>query len=203
MTWLEPVILQGTQCILKPLTHDYCDALIEAVNDGELWKLKYTLVPHPDNMGSEITRRLDLQAQGLMLPFVVLHNKTQKVVGMTTYCQIDNINKRLDIGFTWYAKSYQKTAMNTDCKLKLLTYAFETLKCIAVGFRADYLNRPSRQAIERLGAKYEGMVRNYAVMPNGNTRDMCFYSILPHEWPNIKVHLESLLEKYQDKALLI
>ncbi len=196
MAWLESVTLYGNHSTLKPLTHDYHDALIKAVSDGELWNIKYALVPHPDDMAKEISRRLDLREKGLMLPFVVIHNQTQNVVGMTTYSNVDNLNKRLDVGFTWYAKSYQRTAINTDCKLTLLTHAFEQLNCIAVGLRADYLNRPSRQAIERLGAKYEGMMRNYAIMPNGNIRDMCFYSILPHEWPNIKVHLTLLLEKY-------
>ncbi len=199
MVWSELVTLYGEHCTLKPLTHDYHDALVEAVKDGEIWKLHYALVPHPDDMKKEITRRLDLQEQGLMFPFVVIHNKTQKAVGMTAYCHIDATNKRLDIGFTWYAKSYQRTALNTECKLALLTHAFEQLNCIAVGFRADYLNKASQQAIERLGAKYEGMMRNYAIMSNGDIRDMCLYSILPHEWLRIKNHLKALLTRYHNQ----
>jgi RimJ/RimL family protein N-acetyltransferase len=196
MAWFESLILHSNHCTLKPLTYEYHDALIETVNDGELWKLGYAIIPHPDQMQKEITRRLELQEKGLMLPFVVIDNQSQKVAGMTTYCNIDHVNRRLDIGFTWYAKTYQRTPLNTDCKLMLLTHAFEKLACVAVGFRADYLNKASRQAIERLGAKYEGMVRNYSILPNGQTRDMCLYSILPHEWPRIKDYLVGLFSKY-------
>lgn len=192
MSWLEPLTIYGDKIILKPLTHEYHDPLVEAVNDGELWKLPYALVPHPDQMQKDIARRLELQEKSLMLPFVVINNKTQRVAGMTTYCNIDQVNRRLDIGFTWYAKTFQKTGLNTDCKFTLLTYAFEKLNCIAVGFRADYLNKISRQAIERLGAKYEGMIRNHSILPNGHIRDMCLYSILPHEWPRIKNYLSNL-----------
>jgi N-acetyltransferase len=127
------------------------------------------------------------------MPFIVIHRQTQQIAGMTTYCQIDNVNKRLDIGFTWYAKSHQRTSLNTHCKLLLLTHAFEKLDAIAVGFRVDFLNHVSCRAVERLGAKLEGVIRNYAVMPDGNIRDMCFYSILPYEWPRVKAHLHGLL----------
>ena len=192
MLWLEQVTLQGDYCILKPLLLEHHDALVEAVKDGDVWNLHYAMVPKPQDMKKEINRRLELQAKGLMLPFVVIHKETQKIIGMTCYCQIDAPNRRLDIGFTWYAKSYQKTAVNTDCKYLLLTYAFEKLNVIAVGFRVDYLNRPSQKAVERIGAKLEGLIRNYAIMPNGTIRDMYFYSILPHEWPRIKSHLEAL-----------
>ncbi len=195
MAWPEPTILENDYCLLEPLKYDHHDALVEAVKDGELWNIHYALVPTPQEMKNEIANRLDLQKQGLMLPFTVIHKKTKKVVGMTSYCRIDNMNKRLDIGYTWYAKSHQKTALNTECKLTLLRHAFEKLNCIAVGFRIDFLNQPSRKAVERLGAKFEGVVRNYSIMPNGNTRDMCFYSILPHEWLHIKTHLRSLLDR--------
>ena len=195
MAWPEPFLLKGEHATLEPLQQTHHDALIEAATEGALWDLSYAAVPHPKEMMHEINRRLELQKKGLMLPFVVVHNQSQKIVGMTSYAHTDGVNKRLDIGFTWYAKSHQRTALNTECKLMLLAHAFEQLHCIAVGFRVDYLNRPSRQAVERLGAKYEGMMRNYAVMSNGHVRDMCFYSILPHEWPRIKSHLASLLEK--------
>lgn len=196
MNWPQPLTIENDYCKLEPLTHDHHDALVEAVNDGEIWKVHYALVPTPQQMKNEIVNRLQLQKEGMMLPFVIIHKKTNKIVGMTSYCRIDNVNKRLDIGYTWYAKSYQRTALNTECKILLLTHALEKLNCIAVGFRVDYLNQPSRKAVERLGAKFEGVIRNYAVMPNGGLRDMCFYSILPHEWPNIKTHLQALLEKY-------
>jgi RimJ/RimL family protein N-acetyltransferase len=195
MNWLNPITLKGKHATLVPLSKEHTNDLIEAVNDGELWKLWYAMVPSPENMTNEINRRLDLQSNGLMLPFSVVDNTTQKMIGMTTYSQVDNTNKRFDIGFTWYAKSYQKTFINTECKLLLLTHAFETLKAIAVGFRVDYLNKPSQRAVERLGAKYEGMMRNYALMSDGSIRDMCLYSILPSEWPRIKSHLNHLLDK--------
>ncbi len=196
MPWSEQLTLLGNHCTLKPLHLDHLNPLIEAVSDGELWKIKYALVPHPDTMENEIKHRLALHDKNEMMPFTVFDNKTQKIVGMTSFARIDQENKRLDIGFTWYAKSHQRTALNTECKLVLLTHAFEQLNCIAVGFRVDFLNQASRMAVERLGAKLEGIIRNYGVMPNGHTRDMCFYSILPHEWPNVKSHLHYLLEKY-------
>jgi RimJ/RimL family protein N-acetyltransferase len=195
MNWLNPITLKGKHATLVPLSKEHTNDLIEAVNDGELWKLWYAMVPSPENMTNEINRRVVLQSNGLMLPFSVVDNTTQKMIGMTTYSQVDNTNKRFDIGFTWYAKSYQKTFINTECKLLLLTHAFETLKAIAVGFRVDYLNKPSQRAVERLGAKYEGMMRNYALMSDGSIRDMCLYSILPSEWPRIKSHLNHLLDK--------
>ena len=195
MSWPEPLTLRGNYCTLEPLSHDHHDALVEAVKDGELWNLWYAFVPKPDEMKEEISRRLELQTKGSMLPFAVINNKTQQVVGMTTYCETNSVNRRLDIGWTWYAKSQQRTALNTECKLMLLTHAFEKLNCIAVGFRVDSLNRQSRNAVERLGAKLEGVVRNYSLLPNGNVRDMCFYSILPHEWPNVKANLSWLMNK--------
>lgn len=199
MNWLTPVILSGSHCTLKPLLIEHYEALIEAAKDGELWNIRYAGVPDPGNMKNEIIKRLDLQEKGVMLPFVVIHNDTQKVTGMTSFCHIEQVNKRINIGFTWYAKSHHRTALNTDCKLTLLTYAFEKLNCIAVSFRVDYLNRPSRQAVERLGAKYEGMIRNYDIRSDGGLRDMCFYSILPHEWLNIKYNLQSMLKKTYPK----
>ena len=197
MNWLTPVTFKGKYATLVPLSIEHTDNLIKAVKDGELWKLWYAMVPSPENMLNEINHRLDYQSKNLMLPFTVIDSKTHKVVGMTTYSQVDNVNKRFDIGFTWYAKTHQKTALNTECKLLLLTHAFENLKSIAVGFRVDYLNKPSQRAVERLGAKYEGMIRNYAIMFDGTIRDMCLYSILPSEWPRIKSHLNYLLEKHE------
>ena len=195
MAWLEPLTLHGKYCTLEPLSPNHHGELVEAVKDGELWNLWFARVPSPENMQSEISRRLDLQAKGSMLPFAVLDNKTKKAIGMTTFCWIDSVNKRVDIGWTWYAKSYQRTAFNTECKSLLLAHAFEQLVCIYVGIRVHKLNHRSREAVERLGATLEGIIRNYCVMPNGHIADMCFYSILPHEWPNVKAHLNWLLSK--------
>lgn len=170
--------------------------MIEAVKDGELWKLWYTPVPTPEKMAAEIERRLALHQQGQMLPFTVIDNVTQQPIGMTTYSRIDVVNRRCDIGFTWYRKSAQRTAINTECKLMLLTYAFEKLDCIAVTFTANKFNVESRKAIERLGAKLDGILRNLKIMPNGVICDFYQYSIIPGEWPGVKTSLEYKLEKY-------
>src|SRR5262249_3489673 len=139
MPWPDPVILTGDHAKLEPLQHEHRDALIEAVKDGELWKLWYTFVPMPDKMEAEIERRLGLQAAGSMLPFTV-RNAAGKIVGMTTFMNIDATHKRVEIGSTWYASSVQRTPLNTECKLMLLRHAFETLDCIAVEFRTHFFN---------------------------------------------------------------
>src|SRR5262249_26561805 len=141
MAWLEPVTLRSARVTLEPLDHRHGDNLIEAVKDGELWTLWYTSVPHPDQMGAEIDRRPGRQAAGSMLPFAVIDNTAGKAVGMTTYMEADAANRRVEIGFTWYRKSAQRTNLNTQCKLLLLTHAFETLNCVAVEFRTHFFNQ--------------------------------------------------------------
>ena len=130
-----------------------------------------------------------------MIPFTVLDAKTQRMVGMTTYTSVDLLNQRLNIGWTWYAKSAQKTGINTECKYLLLKHALKKLHCIAVGFRVDALNFNSQRAVQRLGAKFEGTLRNFSRLADGNLRDMHFYSVLPHEWPQIKAHIEGLMRR--------
>ena len=196
MAWPETVILRSNCCTLELLSHAHLDQLVNATKDGELWNIHYARVPSPDDMHHEITRRLQEHENGSMLPFAVIDNKTQLAIGMTTYCRTDSVNKRLGIGWTWYAKSYQQTALNTSCKLILLTHAFEQLNCIAVEFRVDVLNQPSQKAVARLGARFDGIIRNHSILPNGIIQDMRLYSVLPHEWPTIKQHLRWLLEKY-------
>ncbi len=191
--WINKIQLKGKNCTLMPLELGHHDALVEAVNDGEIWKSYFALVPSPAEMKQEISRRLNLQKKGEMVPFIVVDNKTQKIVGMTTYCWLEPHNRRLGIGWTWYSKSAQQTAINTECKLLLLTYAFEKLNCIYVGFRVHRLNKPSQKAVERLGAQNDGIIRNYAIMPNGDFIDMIFYSILCSEWRSIKTHINWLL----------
>ncbi|MBV8697591.1 MAG: GNAT family N-acetyltransferase, partial [Bradyrhizobium sp.] len=151
MPWLEPVTLRGAHARLEPLSHDHHDGLVEAVKDGELWKLWYTLIPKPEDMGKEIDRRLGLQAKGSMLPFTVF-DAEGRISGVTTYMNVDATNRRVEIGSTWYPKRVQRSALNTQCKLLLLTHAFETLDCIAVEFRTHFFNHQSRRGIERLGA---------------------------------------------------
>lgn len=194
MPWLEPVMLSGLHARLEPLSRDHCDGLIEAVHDGELSKLWYTTIPAPENMAAEIERRLGLQEAGVMLPFTV-RDAGGKIAGMTTYMNADAANRRVEIGSTWYGKWVQRTALNTQCKLLLLTYAFETLDCIAVEFRTHFFNHQSRRAIERLGAKQDGILRNQAIGPNGTLRDTVVYSIIPNEWPTVKAHLSYQLNE--------
>jgi RimJ/RimL family protein N-acetyltransferase len=190
MSWPQPVTLRSARVTLEPLSTRHHDDLVEAVKDGELWRLWYTTIPEPDRMGAEIERRLGLQAAGSMLPFAVIDNPTGKAVGMTTYMNVDAANRRVEIGSTWYRKSTQRTDLNTHCKLMLLTHAFEALDCIAVEFRTHVFNHQSRRAIERLGAKLDGILRNHMITPNGTLRDTCAYSIIAAEWPTVKVHLE-------------
>jgi N-acetyltransferase len=188
MPWLEPVTLSGPHAQLKPLSHDHLDGLTEAVKDGELWKLWYTSIPRPDDMRNEIDRRLGLQAAGSMLPFTVFDAKG-KIAGMSTYMNVDAANRRVEIGSTWYASGVQRSALNTQCKLLLLTHAFEKFDCIAVEFRTHFFNHQSRRGIERLGAKLDGILRNHQIAANGTLRDTVVYSIIAAEWPTVKAHL--------------
>lgn len=190
MNWITPVTLQGDYVTLTPLNiNDYSD-LIAAAKDGELWKLWFASVPVPEEMKNEIQRRLDLQEQGLMVPFTVIDNKTKQAIGMTTYCNIAQEHKRLEIGWTWYRKSMQRTAVNTESKLLLLTHAFESLQCNVVRFNANYFNHASCKAIERLGAKFDGILRNNRILKNGMISDDCTYSIIKSEWPIVKTSLQ-------------
>lgn len=200
MTWLKPVTLQDSAVALVPLSHNHHDALAEAVQDGELWKLWYTLIPTPDKMTAEIDRRLGLQDKGSMLPFTVIDKAQDKPVGMTTYMNVDAANRRVEIGSTWYRKSMQRTALNTRCKLMLLAYAFETLDCIAVEFRTHFFNQQSREAIAKLGAKQDGILRNHQIAGNGTLRDTVVFSILPDEWPTVKTHLRHRLNLAEGQA---
>ena len=156
--WPEPVSLQGSAVRLEPLRADHHDDLVEAVRDGELWKLWYTSVPTPEGLAAEIERRLGLQARGSMLPFAVIAQAGDlagRAVGMTTYMNIDAPNRRLEIGSTWYRRAVQRSALNTQAKRLLLAHAFETLDCIAVEFRTHFFNHASRRGIERLGARLD------------------------------------------------
>jgi RimJ/RimL family protein N-acetyltransferase len=188
MPWLQPVTLKGEHASLEPLAADHRAGLVDAVNDGELWKLWYTAVPEPGKMQAEIDRRLALLAAGAMLPFTV-KDAAGKIAGMTTYMNVDAPNRRVEIGSTWYAKRVQRTPLNTQCKLLLLTHAFEKLDCIAVEFRTHFFNHQSRRGIERLGAKQDGILRNHSISPNGTLRDTVVFSIIASEWPTAKAHL--------------
>ena len=170
------------------MSQDHCEGLTEAVKDGELWKLWYTFIPRAEDMGKEIDRRLGLQAAGSMLPWTVF-DADGRIAGMTTYMNVDAPNRRVEIGSTWYATRVQRSALNTQCKLLLLTHAFERLDCIAVEFRTHFFNQQSRRGIERLGAKQDGILRNHAIAANGTLRDTVVFSIVAGEWPTVKAHL--------------
>jgi RimJ/RimL family protein N-acetyltransferase len=189
MGFADPVSLHGRHVSLVPLSHSHHDDLVEAVKDGELWTLWYTKIPTPEGLRVEIDRRLELQRQGSMIAFAVIEQSTREAVGMTTFMNIDAVNRRVEIGSTWYRKRVQRSALNTECKLLLLTHAFEQLNCIAVEFRTHFFNMQSRAAIERLGAKLDGVLRQHQIASNGTLRDSCVYSILDREWPTVKTHL--------------
>ncbi|MGA2778574.1 MAG: GNAT family protein [Steroidobacteraceae bacterium] len=195
MAWLEPICLHGADARLEPLAMGHLDDLIESVNDGELWNLWYTTIPRPEGMRAEIERRLALQAAGSMMPFAVVDVLSGKAVGMTTYMHIDAVNRRLEIGSTWMRRSVQRTLLNTQVKLVLLRHAFETLGCIGVEFRTHFLNQQSRRAIERLGAKLDGVLRQHQRAADGSLRDTCVYSVIASEWPGVKSHLNWQLSK--------
>ncbi len=195
----KPVSLLGQHVHLVPLAHQHHDDLVEAVRDGELWNHWYTAIPTPEAMQAEIARRLDLQAKGSMCPFAVMSPHSGKAVGMTTYMNIDAANRRVEIGSTWYRQSVQRTPLNTEAKRLLLGHAFEQLHCIAVEFRTHFFNQQSRRAIERLGAKLDGVLRSHQINPHpmapGALRDSCVYSIIASEWPNVKAHLDYQLAR--------
>ena len=197
MTFTPPVTLTGDLVRLEPLSVGHHDGLVEAARDGELWSLSYTSVPSPEGMRAEIERRLGLQASGSMLPFTAVDVRTSRVIGMTTFMNIDAVNRRVEIGSTWNARSAQRTGTNTESKLLLLGHAFEKLRCLAVEFRTHWLNRQSRAAIERIGAKLDGVLRQHMIMPDGSLRDTVVYSIIDSEWPAVRAELRRRLTSQQ------
>jgi len=192
---MEPITLTGRFVTLQPLSPAHLTGLQEAASDGELWNLFFTSVPKPEEMLQWIDATLSLQQKNEALPFVVFENFSGKIVGTTRYCNLDTANRRMEIGYTWYARRVQRSAINTECKLLLLRHAFEQLKCIAVEFRTDWLNQISQRAIERLGAKRDGILRNHKIMPDGRIRDSVVYSILNTEWNGIQKNLSLKLER--------
>lgn len=195
MPWPEAVTLKGDIATIVPLDHSHTADLQEATSDGELHKLWYTTAASAENMTKEIDARLALREAGSMLPFSVISNETGKVIGMTTYLNIEAAHRRVEIGGTWYRRSVQRTGLNTECKFLLLQHAFEQLDCIAVEFRTHFMNQQSRRAIERLGAKFDGILRAHMIMPNGTIRDTAVYSITAPEWPAAKANLTWQMEK--------
>ena len=194
MPWPDPVTLSGPHATLRPLEAAHHDGLCAATRDGELWRLWYTAVPSPEGMAAEVQRRLGLQAGGSMLPFTTV-DAAGRIVGMTTYMNIDARHRRVEIGSTWTAASAQRGPLNTQCKRLLLGHAFDTLGCIAVEFRTHRLNTQSRRAIERLGAQLDGILRAHQISSDGTLRDTAVYSVTAAEWPAVRSHLDWQLVK--------
>ncbi|CCQ13981.1 putative Amino-acid acetyltransferase [Rhodococcus sp. AW25M09] len=189
MPFLQPVTLADDLVTLEPLSPDHLEGLSDAARDGELWNLWYTSVPKPEDMAAEIDRRLGLLEAGTMLPFTLRRNDTGQIIGATTFCNVDSINRRVEIGYTWNARSAHGTGTNAASKLLLLTHAFETLGCIAVEFRTHWMNLQSRTAIAKLGAKQDGILRNHQRMSDGSLRDTVVFSIIESEWPAVRNEL--------------
>jgi len=188
--WITPVTLQGEYASLEPLSMEHVNDLAEAANDGELWKLWYTFVPSSESIESYIKIALEQFDKRQAMTFIVRETKQGKIIGSTRFLNIDEQHQRVEIGATWYAKSYQRSPINTECKLMLLTHAFEQLNAIAVEFRTHWHNLSSRRAIERLGAKQDGVLRNHQKMADGSYRDTVVFSITNQEWLTVKKGLE-------------
>ena len=191
MTALHPATLRGTRVLLEPLALEHHDGLVAAARDGALWTLWYTSVPTPEGMRREIDRRLALQEGGSMLPFTARRvdpgtGEAGPIIGMTTYMNIDRDTPRVEIGSTWNAASAQRTGTNAESKYLLLRHAFEQFGCPAVEFRTHWMNHQSREAIERLGAKQDGVLRSHSRTRDGELRDTVVYSVLAHEWPMVR-----------------
>jgi RimJ/RimL family protein N-acetyltransferase len=191
-----PVTLEGQHTRLEPLSLAHHEALLTAAGDGQLWNSTVTLVPNHDTITTYIEAALTAQARGTELPFVIIRKSSGKVVGTTRFYEIDPNDRRLAIGYTWLSVSAQRTAVNTEAKLLLLTHAFEFWKFNRVEFITDVLNQQSRRAILRLGAKEEGILRSHMVMPNGRVRDSVCFSIIADEWPEVKADLTTRLASH-------
>jgi RimJ/RimL family protein N-acetyltransferase len=197
MITVTPITLDGPGIRLEPLTEAHGGGLTSAAADGLLWELWFTSVPAPDEMAAYIATALDGQRQGHRLPFVVRELVTGQVIGSTSYHDIVPAIDRVEIGWTWYAASWQRTHVNTVCKHLLLAHAFERLGCRVVGLRTDRFNFRSQRAIEALGARRDGVIRRHQARRDGTVRDTVIYSILAEEWPDVRRHLEARLERHR------
>jgi RimJ/RimL family protein N-acetyltransferase len=195
MNPFAPIRLQDDHVVLEPLSLDHVPALETAAADGELWNLTVTSVPPPGQARDYVEKALQGQADGLMLPFAVRETGSGDIVGSTRYYEIDAELPRLAIGYTWYAKRWQKSHLNTACKRLLLEHAFETLGCVAVAFHTDERNEDSQRAIERLGAQREGVLRAHKRRTDGSLRNTVCFSILADEWPNVANWLGMRLDR--------
>ena len=192
---VSPLVIEGQHVRLEPLTHAHTESLIKAANDGDIWKSDVTVVPSADNISKYIDDALRGLERGNELPFAIASKATGDVVGTTRFYEIMPADRRVAIGYTWLARSAQRTPVNTETKLLLLHHAFDYWKCVRVEFITDVLNEQSRAAILRLGAKQEGILRSHMIMPSGRIRDSVFFSIIAEEWPEVRANLEAKLKK--------
>ena len=191
---LRPTLF-GSSVELHPLERHHAPDLVAAAADGELWNLKVTVVPNADTVDAYIDKALKGRDDGTVIPFVLVSKATGKVVGHTRFWKVDRANRKLEIGHTWVSASAQRSSINTEAKYLLLTYAFETMRCVRVQFTTDELNEKSRAAILRIGAKQEGIVRHERIMPDGRKRNSVRFSIIDDEWPEVKTALEQRLAR--------
>jgi N-acetyltransferase len=197
MAFADPVTLEGRHVRLEPMSHARAEAialaLAKAAADGAMWESKVTTIPEPEGMRAYVAQALNELDAGTSLAFVTIDRASGKAVGTTRYMNIEAPHRRLEIGTTWLGKSFQRTAINTEAKYLMLRHAFEALKCIAVDLRTHEKNLQSRAAIERLGAKLDGLLRNHRILPDGSLRNTATYSIIDAEWPAVKARLEERL----------
>jgi RimJ/RimL family protein N-acetyltransferase len=191
--------LDGQRISLRPLQFSDAAALLDAAQDGELWNLTVTVVPSPTTVDSYLKKALDGRDAGTVLPFVIVLNDSGEVIGSTRFWKIDRLNRKLEIGSSWISASWQKTFVNTEAKYLMLRHAFEVLDCVRVQFTTDENNQASRQAILRLGAQQEGIVRHERIMPDGRKRNSVRFSIIDDEWPEVRLNLEKKLAGYSPR----
>ncbi|NML97273.1 GNAT family N-acetyltransferase [Paraburkholderia sp. RP-4-7] len=189
---MQPTLV-GQAVELRPLQQEHAQALLDAAADGQLWKMKLTVVPGPETIGGYIATALDGRTAGTVMPFVIVSRDTGAIVGSTRFWKIDRVNRKLEIGHTWLGESVQRSAVNTEAKYLLLSHAFEAMQCVRVQFTTDELNEKSRAAILRIGAKQEGIVRHERIMPDGRKRNSVRFSIIDEEWAEVKAMLEGKL----------
>ncbi|KHK55830.1 GCN5 family acetyltransferase [Ralstonia sp. A12] len=191
---LQPTLI-GAHVELRPLQADHAADLVAAAADGELWNLKVTVVPGPETVDGYVATALQGRQAGTVMPFVIVRRESNRIIGSTRFWKIDRTNRKLEIGHTWLSQSAQRSSINTEAKLLLLTFAFEVMQCVRVQFTTDELNEKSRAAILRIGAKQEGIVRHERIMPDGRKRNSVRFSIIDTEWPEVKAMLEARLAR--------
>lgn len=195
---VQPVILDGIRVRLEPLSLEHVPRLCKVGLDQELWLTTMTLIRNEEDMRKYVETALRLQSEGSAMPFATIDKTTRRVAGSTRFGNIDRANNRVEIGWTWLGAEFQRTHVNTEAKYLMLKHAFETWRCYRVEFKTDVINERSRNALKRIGAKEEGVLRRHQITASGRVRDSVYYSILDHEWPEVKAHLEARIAAYKD-----